>query len=252
MTDTPLPTESSSTKFPLKIVRILQDWLILVVPVLLVITSARLVMTPLFLQIEYARPGFPEDSYGFTTEDRLLYAPYTLNYLMNDESIDYLANLTLPGDKCFPPASAIHECSMYNDLELQHMADVKTVTRSTFFVGIWGGAITLGVIAVLWRSDMAHFYLQRGLLQGSLLTLVLIATIIVSAVAAWGFFFDLFHEILFEEGTWRFYFSDTLIRLFPEQFWFDAAITVGTLTTIAALVLFAVCWQWGKTLNYPR
>jgi len=252
MTDTPILNDIKSTKAPIRIERILQGWIILAVPILLVIGSVRLVMTPLFLQLEYTRPGFPEDTYGFTTEDRLLYAPYTLNYLMNGEDIDYLGDLRLPGDKCFPPTSAELECPMYNDLELRHMHDVKGVTRTAFFVGIWGGLISVIAVIVLLRVDTSLHYLQLGLLQGSMLTLMLIAAIIIGAIAAWRFFFDLFHEVLFEEGTWRFYFSDTLIRLFPEQFWFDAALTVGGITVIAAMIIFALSWQWGKTLTYPR
>ena len=38
------------------------------------------------------------------------------------------------------------------------------------------------------------------------------------------------HDLLFPPGTWIFPFSDTLIRLFPEQFWRDAlAALAGTL-----------------------
>jgi hypothetical protein len=33
-----------------------------------------------------------------------------------------------------------------------------------------------------------------------------------------------------------FLYEDTLIRLFPEQFWFDAALFIGALTVIGAVV----------------
>lgn len=42
----------------------------------------------------------------------------------------------------------------------------------------------------------------------------------------------LFHELLFEPDTWYFPTSDTLIRLYPEQFWFDSALTIGGITII--------------------
>ena len=46
----------------------------------------------------------------------------------------------------------------------------------------------------------------------------------------------------FEDGTWQFYYTDTLIRLYPEQFWFDASLTVGIMTTLTALIVGV--WSW--------
>lgn len=206
------------------------------VPVLLVLVSVRLVMTPLFLRIEYHRPGFPEDFYGFTTEDRLEYAPYALSYLLNDADIAYLGNLTFPDGR-----------PLYNDRELKHMEDVKVVTRYAYLLLIGGGGITLLLLVVgLGRVSLRNAT-RAGLMQGAILTLALISMIVVLAVAAWDVFFTGFHELFFESGTWLFLYSDTLIRLFPEQFWFDAALTIGGLTTAGALVILVWTWQWGKT-----
>ena len=39
-------------------------WLIsLLVPLALIVLAVRLIMTPLFLQVEYRTPGFPPDPY---------------------------------------------------------------------------------------------------------------------------------------------------------------------------------------------
>ena len=47
------------------------SWIVtLLIPVVLVLAAVRLLMTPLFLIVEYNTPGFPEDRYGFTKEDR--------------------------------------------------------------------------------------------------------------------------------------------------------------------------------------
>ena len=55
--------------------------------------SVRLLMTPLFLEAEYRMPGFPEDSYGFTLRDRLQWSKPSVEYLLNGEGVDFLANL---------------------------------------------------------------------------------------------------------------------------------------------------------------
>jgi len=42
-------------------------------------------------------------------------------------------------------------------------------------------------------------------------------------------FFTLFHKIFFTGDSWLFYYSDTLIRLFPMRFWQDAFLWAAIL-----------------------
>jgi integral membrane protein (TIGR01906 family) len=213
--------------------RLLRLFLITAFPVLLVLIGVRLVMTPLFLSFEYQRAGFPADFYGFTTEDRLQYAPYALDYLLNGEDIDYLGNLTFPDGT-----------PLYNERELRHMHDVKIVTQAAFGLALILGAAALAATAYLAHRRDLRPVLAGSLLAGALLTLGIIAGIVAIAVANWGFFFSRFHQIFFEGDTWTFAYSDTLIRLFPEQFWFDAALAIGLLTVLGSLVALAAAWRW--------
>jgi integral membrane protein (TIGR01906 family) len=205
------------------------------VPLLLTMGSVRLVMTPAFLSLEYNRPGFPDDVFGFTREDRLNYAPFALNYLLNGAAITYLGDLRFPDGK-----------SLYTVEELRHMRDVKIVTQAAFGIAIVVGLATLAGIVFMWRSRALRPTLWQALLNGSLLTGGLIAAIVIGAVFAWDNFFTLFHTIFFAAGTWQFAYSDTLIRLFPEQFWFDAALTIGGLTTAGAVLVGAAAWRWRR------
>jgi integral membrane protein (TIGR01906 family) len=204
----------------------------LAIPILLVLLSVRLVMTPLFLQLEYHRPGFPDDFYGFTLEDRLHYAPYAIDYLLNGEDISYLGNLTFSTG-----------APLYTEHELSHMADVKLVTRAAFFLLLIGG-IAAGIIGfVLWRNRATRPDFWQAMFSGGLLTLGCIVVIVLGAVFAWDYFFTTFHELFFKEGTWMFLYSDTLIRLFPEQFWFDISLTLGVFTVGGALALTGLAWR---------
>lgn len=209
-------------------------WLVMVcVPVVLVLGSVRLVMMPWFLQFEYTRPGFPADMYGFTVEDRLKYGPVAIEYMLSDADISLLRDLDF-GDTG----------AGYTERELGHMVDVKNVTRAAFTVLAVVVVILAASLAALWRTPTLLF---AGLRYGALLTLSAIIAVVLSAVVAWDFFFTLFHQLFFSEGTWIFLYSDTLIRLYPEQFWFDAALTVGGLTVLGALVLFAGArWAGGR------
>lgn len=224
-------TSPTETRTPKSVLWIARSYLTVIFPIVLVLLAARLVMTPLFLQFEYNRSDFPPDLFGFTREDRLNYAPYALNYLLNGAGVEYLGDLKLPDGGL-----------QYEADELRHMRDVKNLTQIAFGFAFFAGLIGIADVVFLFRR--ARENLRRGLFYGALLTLAIVAAIIVVAVTDWDGFFVGFHELFFQNGTWYFPTSDTLIRLFPEQFWFDAALTIGGITVITSLVVFIAMWRW--------
>lgn len=243
MTDN--PSEITKVKSSSILAWLMRFYIMLMIPVLLAVGSARLVMNPTFLAFEYNRPNFSPDRYGLSQYDRLNYGPYGVLYITNNEPIEYLADLELPGELCFPPNDV--PCPAFNNQELSHMHDVQVVAQGLFTFALWGGIITLIVGFILARNVSIHG-LRLALLQGSILTIGLITAIILVALTAWDTFFSGFHGLFFEDGTWQFFYSDTLIRLYPEQFWFDAALAVGMMTTIGALLLLGI----GLRLNSGR
>lgn len=239
MTTTEVNSQTRTTTK--RLVPVANTIVILAVPLLLTIGSVRLVMSNLFLQLEYNRPGFPADMYGFTREDRLAYAPFAIAYLLDpSKDITYLSDLRLPRDNvpvrtCIVDPEDPSLCLMYNERELRHMVDVKVLTQYTYLLGIVTAVLTGIAVPYLWRTSRAD--LHFALFRGSILTLTIIGTIIVVALFAWDAFFTGFHTLFFEGDSWLFYYSDTLIRLFPEQFWFDAALLIGSLTSLGTVVL---------------
>lgn len=224
-------------------IHIARALVIVTTPIVLTMLAVRLVMTPAFMQFEYTRPGFPADLFGFTTEERLQYGPFLTEYLLNDETVLFLADLRLPRDRVPPDVCIIAAeddtlCHMFNERELRHMVDVKVVARASLRVG-WISALVMTAGAVfLFLNDRKRFW--QGFLGGGGLTLTLIVTIIAGALLAWDTFFTGFHTIFFEGDTWLFRYSDTLIRLFPEQFWFDAAVVIGACVTLVAFLMVIV------------
>jgi integral membrane protein (TIGR01906 family) len=223
--------------------------LTLAVPTLLAIGSIRLVMTQQFLSFEYTRPDFSVDYYGFTTQDRLEYGHYGIDYLLNAEDIDFLGDLRLPIEKCWDAPATANDCPMYEQEALGHMVDVKIVAETTFRLGAIFALFVMLIFIVAYRQSALRQTIRLGLTYGSMLTLAVIVSIIVLAFAAWDVLFDTFHEIFFAAGTWRFAFSDTLIRLYPEQFWFDAILTIGILTSLGAILILALMWWWSKHIS---
>jgi len=197
---------------------VILSWLItLLVPIALIGLGLRILLSPVFPKVEYNMPYFPPDTYGFTKADRLKWAPYAVDYLVNSADISYL------GDLKFDDGTPL-----YNERELSHMADVKRVTQSA--LNVW--YITLSLLLLLgiwsWRGDWVQTY-RLGLMRGGWLMVGLAVVIGVIAVIGIAIdpniffsFFTAFHHLFFTGDSWLFLFSDTLIRLFPIRFWQDA------------------------------
>ncbi|MBT2595532.1 TIGR01906 family membrane protein [Arthrobacter sp. ISL-72] len=213
--------------------RVMQVLLAAFYPVILLVLAVRAVTSPLFLWVEYNRPGFPGDGYGFSTDDRMTYGSYAVDYLSNWSGPRYLGELVnRSGD------------ALFQDGEVSHMADVKLVILSAFA----GGAllILLGIIAIIYLRRRSTGGVRRGLFAGSIVTLVIILGLGTLAALGWQQFFTEFHRIFFASGTWTFALDDTLIRLFPGQFWVDAGIAIAALVLIAAVVTLVLTWPTRK------
>ena len=218
--------------------RVLAISMVVCMPILLTLTGVRLVMSEAFLRWEYNRPGFPADRYGFTTEERLDYGPYGIRYLLRNEDISYLADLEYQGEPLF------------RQKELQHMEDVQTVTRAALRVQIILLIITIASATALGWSPHTRAKLRQALTAGGMFTLAAISTLVVLMATSWDVFFDNFHAIFFEGDTWLFYTSDSLIRLYPEQFWLDAALTIGALTVVGAVIAIGGVWWWERHASH--
>ena len=219
-----------------QIARLLVVGFALAFPALLVLGAVRLTLTHAFLRFEYTRPGFPSDPYGFSTADRLDLGYYAIDYLLNGEGIEFLGSLALSAEKCWPQGSVEETCQMFSEAALGHMKDVKQITNLAFAFG-FGLAVVAGSSVVLaWRSAAYRQAIRRGLHLGSILTLAVLVTLVVVIAATWDTAFDVFHDLFFAAGTWRFPFSDTLIRLYPERLFVDAAIAIIVLVSSPCLL----------------
>ncbi|MCG2620583.1 TIGR01906 family membrane protein [Arthrobacter sp. I2-34] len=198
-------------------------------PFVLLIGAIRLVCTPLFLWVEYHRPGFPADSFGFSTEDRMTNGSYAMDYLLNWAGPRYLGDLRAPSGQ-----------PLFLAGEVSHMADVKTVITVTFLAGT---VLLLAAVAcMLYLRRNCPGGIRRGLFAGSAATLLLVIALGVLGALNWQGFFTEFHRIFFADGTWTFYTDDTLIRLFPGQFWMDAGLVIGLGVLLVSSLVLALTW----------
>ncbi|GAA1266532.1 hypothetical protein GCM10009589_19500 [Arthrobacter pascens] len=219
--------------------RVMQVILAVFYPVILLVLAVRAVTSPLFLWAEYHRPGFPGDGYGFNSDDRMTYGSYAVDYLSNWSGPRYLGELVnRSGEKLF------------QDGEVSHMADVKLVILSAFGAGAL--LILVSIAAIIYLRRRSTGGVRRGLFAGSIVTLALIGGLAGLALLGWEQFFTEFHRIFFANGTWTFALEDTLIRLFPGQFWIDAGIVIAALVVLAAVVTLILTWPTRRRRGLPK
>jgi integral membrane protein (TIGR01906 family) len=232
----------SSMKNPV-IRSILLTLITLLVPIGLVIGAVRIVLNPWYPNLEYRTPWFPADPYGFTRAEREHYALIAIEYLNTSKDINLLMDLRFPSGQSAPPLSCMEmtDCNlMYNNRELNHMIDVKYVLGIALPAGyaVIVGLVLLGLWARKrgWWSD----YIS-GLRYGGWLMISILLSLIVLVVGVFDWFFTKFHNVFFSSGTWQFYTTDTLIRLFPERFWMDTFIIVGGIAAFGGIALIVIC-----------
>ena len=197
----------------------------LLTPLAIIMIGVRLLLTPVFPEIEYRMPGFPEDSYGFTLQDRLTWSKPSIEYLINSADISFLADLK------FDDGTPI-----YVERELSHMLDVKNVVQMLLKVWYVDLALLLLLGVWAWRGGWLEAF-RAGLRRGGLLTVGLLVALGAFAAVSFWQFFAWFHSLFFSGDSWLFEFSDTLIRLFPIRFWQDAVIYIVGLAILVGLAL---------------
>ncbi len=205
---------------------------VIALPVFLVLSNVNLIMTPWFVQYQYAKPDFPP-SERFDTASRTKFAIETVRYTRGELTHADLQNL-----------------NVYNERELSHMRDVQDVaTRALALDYALGIFIVVGLL-VLWRAASA-LAAWSALFIGAGLTLAIFGAIGLFALVAFDAFFVLFHRLFFVGDSWLFLTTDSLIQFYPEPFWVDASLGIAVLTLLEALVLLAIGW-WGRRVSSKR
>ena len=221
------------------LLRGLQLIVVVTLPLVLLLGNVQLLMSERFVRYEYGRPGFPPDtqvppgSYPLSQAERLALARVALASIVGPEGVRVLeeAQFAENGQPAF------------NAREVRHMRDVRIVfrqARRVFWAALVGLVVGLALLA--WRFG------RRAALQPVVLSVGLSLSTAVALGLYIGLnfnrFFTQFHLVFFEGDTWLFRSDDTLIRLFPTPFWFDAALIIAGLTALELTLIGLGAW-WG-------
>ncbi len=220
----------------------------LALPLVLLLGNTQLLMHPRFVHYEYGKESFPADTaiplggYALSKAERTALAEAALQSIVGPQGMRALeeARFQKTGQAAF------------NAREIRHMHDVRWLfqrARVAFWVALLG--LVGGVALLIWREGRGagRRTVTRPLLVSVVGTLSVAAALGLYILLSFDSFFTGFHHAFFEGDTWRFYQDDTLIRLFPTDFWFDAAVIIAGLTTVELLLVGIGAWWWGRKMS---
>ncbi len=134
--------------------------------------------------------------------------------------------------------------NLFNERELTHLEDVRNLIQRDYWVQrVVLLLMVVGALALFFGFKSGWRMLVRGLFWGSTITVGLM--IILALWAFFGFerFFILFHLVSFSNQYWMLDPArDYLIRLFPEGFFYDAALLGYGVVIFEALLMGGIAW----------
>lgn len=132
--------------------------------------------------------------------------------------------------------------------ERSHMSDVSRLVR--LLAGITVAAlVVVGVTGTWLRREPGR---QGGIMliaAGSIGTVAILLAGIFAVAFEPAFLF--FHELFFPPGTYLFPTGSDLIVLFPQGFWFDAALLAGGSIVLVALLVTLIGFRRWRTAGRP-
>jgi len=205
-------------------------FLVLITPFWILGISARITFNNWFIDYEYSKKDFPEDRWKLPDEVRKKLAKIGLRAVLSEEGLKEFKNAKFTdGRKAF------------REKEINHMKDVNKflslffpLTYSLFM--LWTGGI------LLLKEYRSKLFLFSGFF--SLLFLVFAGIV---SFTDYSKAFEIFHNYFFGKTSWKFHYTDTLLRIYPMKFWFDGSIVIAILSAILSLMLTLVgIFFWRK------
>ncbi len=210
--------------------------IVLTVGVVLAVLPVRLLLQPWIIHFEYNR--LSPDEYGMNPAERLRLGLDGLESIAGPEGMAVLYRAQFDDGQ---PAFA--------EREISHMLDVRIVAGQLFTVQAIAFVLMVAVGVVLYRSPATRLALAAALRTGALAVLAAVVGVSTFVVMAFNSFFTTFHQLFFSGDSWLFAYTDTLIRLYPLQFWIDVTVMICVAIVVESVALAAFAWWWYRRLS---
>lgn len=219
----------------MRILGILAKWLfILCLPIVLMSASLSWAVNSLWLYTYGFEKYNVSQTTGIAEAELEKAATRLISYFNSDE--EYISLSVIKDGKPF---------ELFTEREIIHLWEVKILFQLVYY--FLGGALAFVIIyslvMLLWRRGSSWRILASGVVKGSVLTLGLVGALAVGAAVAFDQLFWWFHEIAFIFFEGRYWIADPswhLHIMFPQGFWYDAAMFCALATATGAVILGGV------------
>ncbi len=183
-----------------------------------------------FVEREYSMDDFPPST-KFSADERSQVSKATIGYLMSKGPDSDLLDLRRVSGEL-----------IYQESEVSHLSDVRTVLGWLFSAGGAFGTMIVVIIAIGYFKAGSGWKRQLGslLLWGSVTAMGLYVLMALAAAIDFSFVFIGLHEILFPQGNYFFAAESSLLQLYPEKFWVDSMFLLYAATAVEAAVVGAI------------
>lgn len=195
---------------------LLKVLIVIATPIVVGLIPIRLAMQPWTVPFLYSLPNFPPEAYGMSDEERLRLGQIGMDSVIGPRGVEVLREARLSDGT---PA--------FNAREIRHMQDVRDLIGWLFPLHTIITALAGVAVVALAARPATRRLAGSALIAGVIFTGVSVIGLGIFAVVGWDLFFTTFHRIFFEGDTWLFLATDTLIRLYPEIFWFTITLMIG-------------------------
>ena len=139
--------------------------------------------------------------------------------------------------------------NLFNNEEIIHFKDVKKLFTFDYEVllGTLSYCLFFGLVSFFWKKDENRNKLARDTIKGSVLTLGLMLLLGIGTLVDFNNLFYQFHLLVFTNTFWSA--EGNMLLLFPDGFWYDAAVYCVVAIALLAIILGGVSWVY---LRYHR
>jgi integral membrane protein (TIGR01906 family) len=142
------------------------------------------------------------------------------------------------------------ERELFNQREVAHLKDVKGLIQLCYRLQ-WVAFLYLAVytgVGLAWKRRAFVSDLAKSLTGGSALTIALVAAVGIGSLLGFDTLFTWFHLLSFSNELWQLDPArDYLIRMFPEEFFYDATLFLAGATLVEAFTIASVAaMYWAR------
>jgi len=148
----------------------------------------------------------------------------------------------------------LFDTELFNERELTHLKDVKGLIRLSYYLQL--ASLIYIVLYVVGQFGFRRRAFWRDLAQrlvwGGGTTVALLALFGFWAVTDFDSLFLLFHLVGFSNDLWQLNPGDTMLLMFPQGFFNDAALFVAAATIVEAIIIVGAAWGLPKLIRRIR